>query len=76
MSASLDAVCVERLEKVQNWSVLVAANQFCGKICYNSVTNPDYCHNRYDLIGCSYNIPRNAQDKKFTGYEGDLQNPV
>lgn len=64
------------LVQVHNWNVFVGSNQFCAKICYNSLTNPDYCENRYDLIGCAYNMPSNAQDGEFTSCEGDLQDPV
>ena len=51
----------------------VGGNQFCFKACYNSVTSPDYCENRYDLVGCSYNMPSAAKDGEFTSCDGALQ---
>ena len=46
------------------------------KVCYNSVSTPDYCQNVYDLVGCSYNMPSNVQNGTFTSCDGDLQDPV
>lgn len=54
----------------------VGSGQFCFKACYNSVSSPDYCENRYDLIGCSYNMPTAAKDGEFTECDGDLQDPA
>ena len=54
----------------------VGNNLFCVKICFNGITDPDYCQNRYDLVGCDYNMPSNAQNGTFTSCEGDLQDVV
>lgn len=61
------------LAQAHNWNLFVGGGQFCAKVCYNSVTSPDYCQNIYDLIGCSYNMPTNVQNGSFTSCEGDLQ---
>jgi len=64
------------LTQVFNWNTFVGGNQFCFKACYNSITSPDYCENRYDLVGCTYNMPTAAQDGEFTSCEGDVQDVV
>ena len=64
------------LAQVFNWNTFVGGNQFCFKACYNSITSPDYCENRYDLVGCSYNMPSAAKDGEFTSCEGDVQDVV
>jgi len=64
------------LTQVFNWNTFVGGNQFCFKACYNSITSPDYCENRYDLVGCDYNMPSAAQDGEFTSCEGDVQDVV
>ncbi|KAF8879521.1 hypothetical protein CPB84DRAFT_1965942 [Gymnopilus junonius] len=64
------------LTQVFNWNTFVGGNQFCFKACYNSVSSPDYCENRYDLVGCSYNMPSAAKDGEFTECDGDVQEVV
>lgn len=64
------------LTQVFNWNTFVGGNQFCFKACYNSITNPDYCLNIYDLIGCDYNMPSSVQEGEFTSCEGDVQDVV
>ena len=54
----------------------VGSNKFCLKLCYNTITSPDYCLNVYDLIGCDYNMPSNVQNGTFTSCDGDLQDIV
>ena len=54
----------------------VGSGLFCVKICYNSITDPDYCLNIYDLVGCQYNMPSNVQNGTFTSCDGDLQDVV
>jgi len=62
--------------QVHNWNTFVGGNQFCFKACYNSITEPDYCLNIYDLVGCDYNMPSSAQDGEFTVCDGDVQDVV
>jgi hypothetical protein len=57
-------------------SSFVGGGQFCFKACFNNVTSPDYCENRYDLMGCSFNMPSAAQSGSFTECESDLQDPA
>jgi hypothetical protein len=64
------------LTQVYNWNTFVGGNKFCFKACYNSVSSPDYCENRYDLVGCDYNMPSSAQDGQFTSCDGDVQDVV
>ena len=49
---------------------------FCVKICYNNLTEPDFCLNTYDLVGCDYNMPSDVQNGTFTSCEGALQDVV
>ncbi|KAJ7928291.1 hypothetical protein B0H13DRAFT_2548699 [Mycena leptocephala] len=55
--------------QVHNW------NSFVGN-GFNSITSPDYCENRYDLVGCDYNMPSALQNNTYLDCEGDLQTPV
>jgi len=71
-SDSINGVLTQAL----NWNLFVGSGQFCVKICDNSITQPDYCLNVYDLIGCSYNMPSNVKNGTFTSCEGDLQDVV
>ncbi|PPQ87412.1 hypothetical protein CVT25_008108 [Psilocybe cyanescens] len=64
------------LTQVLNWNNFVGDGQFCFKACFNSITKPDYCENRYDLVGCQYNMPSNAKDGEFTQCDSDLQDIV
>jgi hypothetical protein len=54
----------------------VGSGLFCLKICVNTITSPDYCLNVYDLVGCTYNMPSNAQNGTYTSCDGDLQDVV
>lgn len=40
------------------------------------MTSPDYCENRYDLVGCTYNMPSAAKNGEFTDCDSDLQDVV
>ncbi|KAF8180854.1 hypothetical protein BJ912DRAFT_814656, partial [Pholiota molesta] len=64
------------LTQVFNWNTFVGSGQFCFKACFNSITSPDYCENRFDLIGCAYNMPSAVQNGSFTSCEGELQDVV
>ena len=59
--------------QVLNWNNFIGSNTFCMKLCYNNVTSPDYCQNKFDLIGCSYNMPSANTDGEFLKCDGDLQ---
>ncbi|KAK7018182.1 macrophage activating glycoprotein [Favolaschia claudopus] len=62
--------------QVHNWNLFVGSSVFCLKACFNNVTSPDYCENRYDLVGCNFNMPNAAPNGTFQACEGDLQTPV
>jgi len=66
-----------QLTQGDNWSNFVGSGQFCFKVCDNSITSPNYCENRFDLIGCSYNMPSNAYNQPgvFVDCQGDNQLP-
>ncbi|PPQ92149.1 hypothetical protein CVT25_008774 [Psilocybe cyanescens] len=64
------------LVQVMNWNTFVGDGQFCFKACFNSVTSPDYCENRYDLVGCAYNMPSAVKNGEFTECDSDLQDVV
>jgi len=60
----------------ENWSCFVGSGFFCMKVCDNSIRDPDYCQNIYDLIGCAYNMPSDSYTRSdFTDCQGDLQLP-
>ncbi|KAJ8295012.1 hypothetical protein OF846_002068 [Rhodotorula toruloides] len=55
----------------------VGAGVFCLKLCFdNTQKEPFYCQNKFDLLGCSYNMPASYQDNVFLECDGDLQDPV
>ncbi|KAJ7624550.1 hypothetical protein FB45DRAFT_729467, partial [Roridomyces roridus] len=62
--------------QVHNWNYFVGSGIFCFKACYNNITSPDYCENRYDLVGCDYNMPNALSTSSFLSCDGDLQTPV
>jgi hypothetical protein len=64
------------LKQVMNWNNFVGNGLFCFKVCDNTITSPNYCENRWDLIGCEYNMPGNYEDNSFTQCDGDLQDVV
>jgi len=55
---------------------VIGSGQFCLKLCYNNVTSPDYCQNKFDLLGCSYNMPSSNIAGEFLKCDGDLQDEV
>lgn len=59
-----------------DWNLFVGGGAFCLKLCDNSITSPDYCQNKFDLIGCEYNMPSANKDGEFTKCDGDLQDPA
>ncbi|GAA5991414.1 hypothetical protein JCM5350_006917 [Sporobolomyces pararoseus] len=64
-------------QQVVEWNNFVGGGYFCFKLCdptYNDGHN--YCQNRYDLMGCSYNMPAAVKDGEFTECDGDLQDEV
>jgi len=64
------------ITQVNNWSNFVGSGLFCIKACDNSVTSPDFCENRFDLIGCDYNMPSDAYTTtEFVDCQGDEQMP-
>ncbi|KAJ7685776.1 hypothetical protein DFH06DRAFT_50574 [Mycena polygramma] len=62
--------------QVHNWNLFVGSGIFCLKACFNSITSPDYCENRYDLIGCDYNMPNALANGTFLDCAGEVQTPV
>ncbi|GAA5861024.1 hypothetical protein JCM8547_008010 [Rhodosporidiobolus lusitaniae] len=59
-----------------NWNNFIGSGVFCLKLCDNTITSPDYCQNKYDLIGCTYNMPAAYEDGVFLECDGDLQDEV
>ncbi|KDE02549.1 hypothetical protein MVLG_06911 [Microbotryum lychnidis-dioicae p1A1 Lamole] len=62
--------------QVVQWNNFVGSGVFCFKLCFPNVTTPDYCQNKYDIIGCDYNMPSNVSVGEFVSCEGDLQDEV
>ncbi|GAA5842827.1 hypothetical protein JCM5353_008119 [Sporobolomyces roseus] len=63
--------------QVVEWNNFIGGGYFCFKLCdpkFNDGHN--YCQNRYDLMGCSYNMPSDTKDGEFTECDGDLQDEV
>jgi len=64
------------LLQATSWNNFVGSGVFCVKICDPTVTSPNYCENRFDLLGCTYNMPAAYTDNEFTSCEGELQDVV
>ncbi|BGP15856.1 hypothetical protein JCM10213_005658 [Rhodosporidiobolus nylandii] len=62
--------------QVIEWNNFVGAGTFCLKLCDPSVTSPNYCENKFDLLGCAYNMPAAYEDKVFLECDADLQDVV
>ncbi|KAM0751777.1 hypothetical protein T439DRAFT_324968 [Meredithblackwellia eburnea MCA 4105] len=64
-------------QQVTSWNNFIGSNQFCFKLCDPSYsTNLNYCENRYDLVGCEYNMPAAYAPGVFQSCNGDLQDVV
>ncbi|KAL8290084.1 hypothetical protein RQP46_003023 [Phenoliferia psychrophenolica] len=63
--------------QTQSWNNFVGGGIFCFKLCDPSYdTTKNYCQNRFDLIGCSYNMPAAYTPDVFESCDGDLQDEV
>jgi len=74
-SNSLPSAKDTTMQQASSWNNFVGSGIFCFKLCDPSVTSPDYCENRIDLLGCDYNMPASYADG-FTSCDGDLQDVV
>lgn len=57
----------------------MGGNAFCMTICdpaTSSANQSAYCQNIYDRMGCSYNMPSNAQTGTFEVCNSDLKTPA
>ncbi|BGP39749.1 hypothetical protein JCM10450v2_003719 [Rhodotorula kratochvilovae] len=63
-------------QQVVEWNNFVGAGAFCLKLCDPKVTSPNYCQNKFDLLGCSYNMPAAYEDGVFLECDGELQDVV
>ncbi|BGP47864.1 hypothetical protein JCM10450v2_003729 [Rhodotorula kratochvilovae] len=60
------------IEQSISWTNFVGSGVFCMKLC-GPMSSPNYCENKFDLIGCSYNMPAAYEDGVFLECDGDLQ---
>ncbi|GAA5825764.1 hypothetical protein JCM11251_000362 [Rhodosporidiobolus azoricus] len=63
------------LAQVVEWNNFIGSGTFCFKLCDPSATD-NYCQNKFDLLGCSYNMPAAYEDDVFLECNGDLQDVV
>jgi hypothetical protein len=66
-------------QQVIDWTNFMGGNAFCMTICDPASSQSDqdgYCQNIYDRMGCSYNMPNNAQNGTFEVCDSDLKTPV
>ncbi|KAG2034999.1 hypothetical protein BDR03DRAFT_935025 [Suillus americanus] len=66
-------------QQVIDWTNFMGGNAFCITICdpaSSSANQSAYCQNIYDRLGCSYNMPNNAQTGVFEVCESDLKIPA
>ncbi|GAA6012952.1 hypothetical protein JCM10207_008393 [Rhodosporidiobolus poonsookiae] len=62
--------------QVIEWNNFVGSGAFCLKLCDPKVTSPNYCENKFDLLGCSYNMPASYKDQEFSECDAELQDVV
>ncbi|KAI5480370.1 hypothetical protein MNV49_000945 [Pseudohyphozyma bogoriensis] len=74
-SSGLNATDNSTLEQVVSWNNFIGSGVFCFKLC-GPLTYPNYCENRYDLIGCNYNAPAAYEAGVFESCDGELQDVV
>jgi hypothetical protein len=63
-------------QQVSEWNNFIGGGKFCFKLCDPNQGPDNYCENRYDLIGCEYNMPAAYKNNEFTSCDGDLQDIV
>jgi len=66
-------------QQVIDWTNFMGGSAFCMTICdpaTSSANQSAYCQNIYDRMGCSYNMPSNAQNGTFEVCESDLKTPA
>ncbi|GAA5840679.1 hypothetical protein JCM9279_007401 [Rhodotorula babjevae] len=67
------------LEQAVEWNLFIGGGVFCLKLCdpeYYKKTGVFFCENRYDRMGCSYNMPASYVDKEFSVCDSELQDVV
>ncbi|KPV73655.1 uncharacterized protein RHOBADRAFT_45616 [Rhodotorula graminis WP1] len=67
------------LEQAVEWNLFIGGGVFCLKLCdpeYYKKTGTFFCENRYDRMGCSYNMPASYVDKEFSVCDSELQDVV
>lgn len=66
-------------QQVIDWTNFMGGSSFCITICdpaSSSANQSAYCQNIYDRMGCSYNMPNNAQNGTFEVCDSDLKTPA
>ncbi|KAK4047003.1 DNA-binding protein snt1 [Microbotryomycetes sp. JL201] len=71
---SINGTDTSTLMQVVQWNNFIGSDVFCFKLCTSS--GYEFCENRYDLLGCSYNAPAAYQDGVFLECLGDNQDVV
>ncbi|GAA5838788.1 hypothetical protein JCM5353_000191 [Sporobolomyces roseus] len=66
----------QTLEQVISWNEFIGSGEFCLKLCDPSYTDVNYCENKFDLLGCAYNMPASYEDNVFLDCDSDLQEVV
>ncbi|GAA5906068.1 hypothetical protein JCM6882_003550 [Rhodosporidiobolus microsporus] len=61
--------------QVVEWNNFIGSGVFCFKLCDPTAT-ANYCQNKFDLLGCNYNMPAAYEDNTFLECDGDLQDVV
>ncbi|BGP42190.1 hypothetical protein JCM10449v2_006195 [Rhodotorula kratochvilovae] len=67
------------LEQAVEWNNFIGGGTFCLKLCdpeYLKKTGTLYCENRWDRMGCSYNMPAAYKDGEFSVCDSELQDIV
>jgi len=69
----------QTVQQLVEWNSFIGGNFSCFTACNPASSGNDqgnFCQNRYDLIGCSYNMPANAQNGVFEVCDADTKIPV
>ncbi|TFK98552.1 hypothetical protein BDV98DRAFT_512086 [Pterulicium gracile] len=64
----------ENYQQVIEWSLFIGADAFCFKVCDPAMEDDDhFCEHIYDRMGCTYNMPNQAQNGVFEACLGENQ---
>ncbi|GJN92491.1 hypothetical protein Rhopal_005521-T1 [Rhodotorula paludigena] len=62
-----------------DWNMFIGAGLWCLKLCdkdYLDRTGTRFCENKYDRMGCTYNMPASYKENEYSVCDSELQDVV